>query len=311
MPTDTLVVVSATDANDAKTSWSTYGSFVKLAAPGLSILTTSNGGGYQSWYGTSFSAPIVAGVAALVKSLHPEYTAAQVEAVLFSTAVDLGVAGKDTLYGYGRVSAQAAVALATSAPPADTVSPTVMITAPTGGTVAGSVSVSVSASDTVGVMQVDLKVNGLVVASDTTAPYTFVWNSAGLPDGVATISAAAYDAAGNVGTSAPVAVTVANDVSSPPPAGPDTTAPTVAITSPKNGSRLGRNTVAVKVNASDAGGIASLALSVDGVLVASGNTGTLTYTLNPGPLTSGNHTLKAEARDKAGNASAATITVKK
>ena len=53
--------------------------------------------------------PMVSGTAALVKFAHPEYTAAQVESALFNTAKDLGKAGKDTSYGWGRVDAYKAV----------------------------------------------------------------------------------------------------------------------------------------------------------------------------------------------------------
>ncbi|MEO7493924.1 MAG: S8 family serine peptidase, partial [Massilia sp.] len=63
--TNSLVVVSATDPNDAKAGWSSYGSFVTLAAPGVGIWTTSNGGQYGAWNGTSFASPLAAGVAAL------------------------------------------------------------------------------------------------------------------------------------------------------------------------------------------------------------------------------------------------------
>ena len=61
---DATIVVSATDGNDARTSWSSYGSFVDLAAPGVSIWTTTSGGGYGAVSGTSFSTPITAGAIA-------------------------------------------------------------------------------------------------------------------------------------------------------------------------------------------------------------------------------------------------------
>lgn len=64
-----MLVVAATGTSDTKTSWSNYGSTVALAAPGGLIYTTKNGGGYGAGMGTSFSAPVVAGVPALVYSV--------------------------------------------------------------------------------------------------------------------------------------------------------------------------------------------------------------------------------------------------
>ena len=107
--TTEMIVVSATDSADAKTSWSSYGSFVDLAAPGQSIYTTARGGGYQYWSGTSLASPIVAGVAALVKALRPDFTAAQVESAIFASAVDLGTAGQGLGLRFRAGQCQAAV----------------------------------------------------------------------------------------------------------------------------------------------------------------------------------------------------------
>ncbi len=53
--------------------------------------------------------PMVSGAVALIKLAHPEYTVSQVQNALFSTAKDLGKAGWDSSYGWGRVDASAAV----------------------------------------------------------------------------------------------------------------------------------------------------------------------------------------------------------
>ena len=207
--TDAMIVVSATDSADAKTSWSSYGSFVDVAAPGLNIYTTARGGGYQYWSGTSLASPIVAGVAALVKALRPDFTAAQVESAVFASAVDLGAAGKDSVFGFGRVNARGAV-LASGTLPADTTVPSASLRAPTGGTVSGSVNVTVNATDNVGVARVDLKVNGQVVASDTTAPWSFAWNSTSVADGSSSITAVAVGCRRQQRASTAAVVTVAN-----------------------------------------------------------------------------------------------------
>jgi subtilisin family serine protease len=65
-PTTTMIPVSATDSNDAKASWSNYGDAIDLAAPGVSIYSTTTGGGYANVSGTSFSSPITAATVALM-----------------------------------------------------------------------------------------------------------------------------------------------------------------------------------------------------------------------------------------------------
>ncbi|MDP1194706.1 Ig-like domain-containing protein, partial [Klebsiella pneumoniae] len=75
-----------------------------------------------------------------------------------------------------------------AAPVVDSSAPSVAIQAPLGSsTVSGVVAVDAGASDNVGVTRVDLQVNGTTVASDTSAPYGFSWNSAGVPNGMANL----------------------------------------------------------------------------------------------------------------------------
>jgi len=106
-----IIVVGATGSTDTKTSWSNYGTFVDIVAPGSSIYTTTRNG-YASVNGTSFASPIAAGVAALIFSLNPNFTPEQVENFIYSTCVDLGAPGDDPVYGHGRLNAAAAVAAA-------------------------------------------------------------------------------------------------------------------------------------------------------------------------------------------------------
>ncbi|WP_426335806.1 S8 family serine peptidase [Pseudoduganella sp. R-31] len=306
-PTDTMIPVSATDSADNRASFSSYGAFVALSAPGAGIYTTVQGGGYGAVNGTSFASPVAAGVAALVMAANPSLSADQVKSILFTTAVDLGTAGRDIYFGYGRVNAAAAVAAAKAAPAPDTTAPTVAIANPVGGsTVSGLVSIGVNAADNVGVARVDLKVNGTVVASDSAGPYAFSWDSAGVANGMNNLIAIAYDAAGNVATSSTVSVNVSNAA---PAVVADTTAPVVAITNPTSGAVSG--TVNVTVNASDNSGAAGINMSVyiDGQLKASGAGSSLSYSWNTRKLASGTHTVQAVARDAAGNTSTTSVQV--
>lgn len=73
-----VLSVAATDSLDQRWEYSSYGSRVDLAAPGTYVYSTWVGNAYISSHGTSFSAPIVAGAAALVKSHFPNYSALQI-----------------------------------------------------------------------------------------------------------------------------------------------------------------------------------------------------------------------------------------
>src|SRR6266446_4720453 len=113
---DHVVAVSATEQDDSRASFSTYGNFVTLAAPGTAIWTTQRdlSNPYGAWSGTSFACPIAAGVAALVASANPSLSNTQIVDVLKQTADDLGSPGYDTSFGYGRLNAFRAVAAAGS-----------------------------------------------------------------------------------------------------------------------------------------------------------------------------------------------------
>ncbi|WP_256081669.1 S8 family serine peptidase [Massilia sp. YIM B04103] len=309
-PTTSMISVSATDSADARSSFSSYGSFVSLSAPGSYIYTTNMSGGYSAWNGTSFASPVAAGVAALMMSANPALDGGKIESLLYATAVDLGTPGRDIYFGNGRVNAAAAVTAARNATVTkDSSAPTVAIASPSASSsVTGAVNVTVNAADNVGVARVDLKVNSTVVASDSSAPYAFSWDSKGVANGMAALVAVAYDAAGNVASSTPVAVNVANSTTV---VTADTQAPTVRITNPVAGKVSGN--VNVKVNASDNSGAAGIALAlyIDGQLKASGSGSSLSYTWKTGGLSAGQHTLQTVATDKAGNRSSSTVQVTK
>ena len=319
-PTTTLIAVSATDGNDAKASWSSYGNFISVSAPGVGIYTTTSGGGYGAPSGTSFSSPVTAGVVALMMAANTTLPNTQVERLLYSTAVDLEAAGRDPYYGYGRVNAAGAVqAVVAAKTAADTQAPVISITNPiSGATVSGLAGVNVTATDNVGVSRVELRVNGTMVAIDTASPYAFTWDSTGVPNGMASLTAYAFDAAGNSKASTAISVNVANGTSltgtSPAPTSPgsrDTTPPVVQIVNPAAGNVSGN--VAVSVSAYDDSGAAGITqmLYIDGALKATGTGSTLSYNWNTRSknLGAGTHTIKAVARDAAGNTSSTSVNV--
>ena len=83
----------------------------------------------------------------------------------------------------------------------DTNPPVVSITTPINGSkLSGTVPVNIAASDDTGVIKVELYENGSLLGTDTTAPYSFSWNTASYPNTTYILLAKAYDAAGNIGS---------------------------------------------------------------------------------------------------------------
>ncbi|MGE7438251.1 MULTISPECIES: type VII secretion-associated serine protease mycosin [Kitasatospora] len=111
---DTVLAVGASDRNNERASFSQYGDFVKIAAPGVEMLSTVPGHGQCVDNGTSFSAPYVAGVAALLKAKYPKWTAAQIRARIEQTAQRTGP-GANRFIGWGVVDPVKAVS--SDAPP--------------------------------------------------------------------------------------------------------------------------------------------------------------------------------------------------
>ncbi|HRH40654.1 MAG TPA: S8 family serine peptidase, partial [Pyrinomonadaceae bacterium] len=68
---DGLITVGASDITDHLAPYSNYGSWIKVAAPGDRIISTTPDGGYGAWSGTSMSAPVVSGIVALIKQRFP------------------------------------------------------------------------------------------------------------------------------------------------------------------------------------------------------------------------------------------------
>ena len=98
-----VVSVGATDESDALASFSNTNGDVEFSAPGTMVLSTFMGGSYAWYQGTSMATPHVSGAAAVRWSASAAPTAAGIRAELRSYVVDLGSAGRDKGFGYGRV----------------------------------------------------------------------------------------------------------------------------------------------------------------------------------------------------------------
>ncbi|GLY46809.1 type VII secretion-associated serine protease mycosin [Lentzea sp. NBRC 102530] len=106
-----VIAVGAIDANGGRADFSQTGAFLSLVAPGVDVASTGPGGaGHWRGSGTSYSAPFVTGVAALVRAYRPELTAAQVKHRLEATAVRPATTElPDPGMGWGTVDPVAAV----------------------------------------------------------------------------------------------------------------------------------------------------------------------------------------------------------
>jgi hypothetical protein len=116
----------------------------------------------------------------------------------------------------GNVSTPSNEAVGTAA--ADTLDPTITITAPaSGGTVSGTITITATAEDDQGVAGVQFRIDGADFrVEDTTPPFAVSWDTRSLPNGAHILTAVARDVAGNQTTSSPITVTVSN--TTPPPA---------------------------------------------------------------------------------------------
>jgi len=112
-----VIAVGATDSNDKKAPFSTFGSHISVSAPGVQILSTMPtydvfitkeygvSKNYAALSGTSMATPVVSGVVGLIRSKYPNLTPAQIKERLEKSSDDLGQTGFDKLYGHGRVNA--------------------------------------------------------------------------------------------------------------------------------------------------------------------------------------------------------------
>ena len=182
----------------------------------------------------------------------------------------------------------------------DSLAPTVSMTAPSTGTVSGLVAISADASDNVGVVGVQFKLDGADLGSeDTSAPYTMSWDSASASNGTHMLSAVARDAAGNTATANDLVVNVDNS---------DSLAPTVSITVPLSGAVSGL--VTISADASDNVGVAGVQFLLDGANLGSEDTSApYTMSWDSSSASNGTHTLSAVARDAAGNTGSASNVI--
>ena len=104
-----IVIVGSTTSSDNRSGFSNYGTAVDITAPGSSVRSTRNGGGYGNGSGTSYASPIAAGVGAMIFSVRSDLSGQDVQDILYRSVDDLGAVGRDDSFGRGRVNTLRAI----------------------------------------------------------------------------------------------------------------------------------------------------------------------------------------------------------
>ncbi len=184
---------------------------------------------------------------------------------------------------------------------ADATAPVVSLSAPAAAaTVSASVTVSADATDNVGVVGVQFKLDGVNLGTeDTSSPYSVTWDTTTATNAAHSLTAVARDAAGNSTTSTARSVTVSN-------ASGDTTAPTVALTAPAAGATVSGSTN-VTATAADNVAVVGVQFKLDGANLGTEDTSSpYSVTWDTTTATNAAHSLTAVARDAAGNSTTST-----
>jgi hypothetical protein len=177
----------------------------------------------------------------------------------------------------------------------DSTAPSVSITSPANGTtVSGSVSFAATASDASGIEKVRFWVDNSYLSFDASAPYSKTWDTSTWSNGAHTLKVQAVDNAANAGGIISITVTVNNA---------DATPPAVAITSPADGATVS-GTVNFNASASDASGIEKVRFWVDNLYLSFDASAPYSKAWDTSTWSNGAHTLKVQAVDNNGNASA-------
>ncbi|GAB2599584.1 hypothetical protein Aab01nite_76030 [Paractinoplanes abujensis] len=275
---------SGTTTRSAFSSYNKAGdSWVDVAAPGT-VLSMDRFGNYSSGIqGTSFSSPIVAGAAALIKSQHPNYTGWSLASAIYSGAAQRKLANGGVNYGLIDIPASLPVGTDTTAPTATGITPG------NGAVKRGTFAVSPLGlkDDRSGIRNTTLWVNNKFVGYSRNAPFGVSFNFSSYK-GPTKIELRIFDRAGN---NKIVSSTITID----------NTKPAVRITSaPKSGSKL-KGKVTIGYTGSDAYGINRFELLLNGK-VAQKHTNTTAFAFATTAVPS-KFTVQVRAYDRAGNSS--------
>jgi hypothetical protein len=180
--------------------------------------------------------------------------------------------------------------------------PTVTITSPSSSSfVSGTIPVTATASAPDGVKQINLYLDGTMRGAFSGGQASYSWETTSASNTSHTWTAKAYSSSGSTGQSAPVTITVTNDV----------TAPTVQIVQPPNGATVGRRTtVMITASAPDNGGVTSVQFYVNGTLLCADASAPYSCNWKVPGARGKTYRLQVQAHDAAGNiGNSAIVTV--
>jgi hypothetical protein len=185
----------------------------------------------------------------------------------------------------------------------DSEAPTVSITGPgDGDDVAGQILLTASASDDVGVIEVNFLANNVSIGTDTTSPFAITWDTTSFADDRYDLIARAMDAVGNSTDSEVVRVDIDNS-----DCGIDRDPPTVAVTAPAPGTVSG--TVTVSANATDDVGVTLVSFFASGQLIETDATSPYSIDWDTTAAPNGDIAITAEATDGCNTAASSPVTV--
>lgn len=325
-----VMAVGATTNTDRRASYSQTGPHLSVVAPGgdptsqidedpnhwiMSTWPTNRSSGYLLASGTSQAVPQVGGLASLLWAVDPSLSVDEVRETIQSTAVDLGTAGRDDTFGYGRINM--AAALRKVAVSRDQTPPYLRVSAPLSGAIVHQVvAIEGSATDehfgSYEIQYASAKSpdNWLTVEPAGTSPVTQgilgLWDTAQLDDGLYLLRLKASDGFGNLQATQPLLLTI------------DNTPPVIEIAAPADGASTG-DTVVIKGSVVEQNGsrlYIEYGLGSDpGFFVSlpgserrppwSDTLGTVDLSGQP----EGAYTLRVVVEDKAGNSASRTVWV--
>ncbi|HYY58361.1 MAG TPA: Calx-beta domain-containing protein [Pyrinomonadaceae bacterium] len=293
-----VISVAATNNRDALAYFSNYGaSSVDLAAPGVDVLSTTMGGLYDSWSGTSMASPHVSGAAALLLS-RCSLDTANLKRTLLNNVDPVSSLGGITTTG-GRLNVNKAIRSCVNLPAA----PTIELTNVNDGDVYpvySYVTIQANASDSDGVVsRVDYYVDGKLIDTAQAPPYTGHWYATAV--GEYTLTGVATDDTGMTTTSSPVKLIINETIiPEPEPTPTPNQPPTVSLTSPSAGAAYDAPvTIKIGADASDPdGSVSKVQFYSNNQLI--GTAATSPYSITWSNVAAGSYSLQAVVTDNGG-----------